>query len=66
MDARTSTNGNKVPRLALRPKEAAEALGISPRKMADMIAMDEIRSVKFGWARLIPMDAIEEVLKART
>jgi len=66
MTPQATPSGNKVPRHALRPKEAAESLGNSKRKMADMIAKDEIRSVKFGWARLIPMDAIEEVLKART
>jgi excisionase family DNA binding protein len=53
------------PRSALRPKEAAQSLGVSPRKLAKMLKSGELRSVKLGWVRLIPVDAIEDVLRGR-
>lgn len=51
------------PRAAVRPREAARMLGVSESKVAKMLAKGELRSVKLGWARLIPMDAIADVLK---
>jgi excisionase family DNA binding protein len=40
-------------------------LGLSQSKVAKMLASGELRSVKVGWARLVPMDAIEDVLNGR-
>lgn len=54
---------NTPPRSALRPKEAAKSLGVSPRKLAKMLKSGELRSVKLGWVRLIPVDAIDDVLR---
>lgn len=58
----THQTNNMPPRAALRPREAAHALGVSPSKIAKMLATGELRSVKLGWARLIPVDAIDEIL----
>lgn len=58
----TQQTNNMPPRAALRPREAAHALGVSPSKIAKMLATGELRSVKLGWARLIPVDAIDEIL----
>lgn len=62
MSTPQAQHDNMPARAALRPREAAHALGVSPSKVAKMLAKGELRSVKLGWARLIPVDAIDEVL----
>ena len=49
-------------RLALRAKEAADALGISERKFRDMIP--ELPHVRRGGLVLIPVRALERWLEA--
>ncbi|MBL8565882.1 MAG: helix-turn-helix domain-containing protein [Hyphomicrobiaceae bacterium] len=63
MNFHTTQTESPAPPLALRPGPAAKALGVSPRKLAKMLKSGELRSVKVGWVRLIPMDAIDELLK---
>lgn len=40
--------------------DAANALGLSRTAMAEFIASGEIKSVKLGKRRLVPVDAIRE------
>lgn len=46
-------------RLLLRPEEAAKVLGLSRAGIYRLIGRREIRSVKIGAARRIPVDALE-------
>jgi excisionase family DNA binding protein len=45
-------------RLLYRPKEAAQALGISRDKLYDLLRTGRLLSVKDGGARLITADAL--------
>jgi excisionase family DNA binding protein len=49
-------------RLALSPAEFAAAVGCSRQHVANMIARGELRSVKLGGRRLIPVAALDELL----
>ncbi len=49
--------------LAYKPDEAARLLGISPRKLDELIATKSIRSFKVGKARRITAAAIDEFIK---
>jgi len=48
-----------VPRLALRPKDAALALGLSPRKLWELTASRQIPCVRLGKAVLYSVAALE-------
>lgn len=48
--------------LALRPKEAAKALGIGPRLLWTMTNRGEIPHVRLGRAVLYPVDALRRWL----
>lgn len=52
---------DRVNRLALSPAEAATALGLCRASIYNMLARGEIRSVKFGRARRIPLSEIERL-----
>lgn len=51
-----------LPRLALRPKEAAKALGIGERLLWTMTNTGEIPSVKLGRAVVYPIADLERWL----
>lgn len=51
-----------VPRLALRPKDAARALGLSSRKLWAMTASGEVPHLRLGKAVLYPVDSLREWL----
>jgi len=51
-------------RLALRPKEAAEALGLSERKLRELLP--ELPHVRVGAAVLLPVDALRAWLLDQT
>ena len=53
-----------VERLALRPAEAAKAIGVSERAIYYMINAGEIPSVLVGRKRLIRMSYLQEWLDA--
>ncbi len=57
--------GGAALRLALRPKEAARALGICERKLWELTKRDEIPYVKLGKAVLYPVDALRDWLAKR-
>ncbi len=50
----TSQNAQTTPALALRPRDAAQALGISPRKLWQLTKDGEIPSLKVGRTVLYP------------
>ena len=58
-----------LPRLALRSREAAEALGISERSLHDLVVSGEIRTFKLGRgpraARLFPVPELKDWLSRR-
>ncbi len=52
-----------VPRLALRPKDAALALGLSPRKLWELTASRQIPCIRLGKAVLYSTAALERWLQ---
>lgn len=52
-----------VPRLALRPKEAAEALGIGERKLWELTNRGEIPHFKVGRATVYPVELLRTWLR---
>lgn len=59
-----ATNGALNDRLALRPKEAAEALGLSERKIRELIP--ELPHVRVGGAVLLPVEGLRAWLREQT
>ncbi len=59
------TNGtNLATRLALRPKEAAEALGISERTLRQILP--ELPHVRVGGVVLLPVEGLQAWLREQT
>jgi excisionase family DNA binding protein len=54
----TETNGRG--RVLLRPEEAAEALSIGRSTVFHLMRSGELRSVKIGKSRRVPVDAVTE------
>lgn len=52
-------------KLALRPNDAARALGVGRDKLFALLADGRIRSFREGNVRLIPVSAIEEYMTQR-
>lgn len=50
----------------LRPQQACEWLGIGRSTLADLIASNQLRSLKFGRARRIPGAALREYVDAQS
>ena len=55
------TTPSTVPRV-LRVEEAAQLLGIGRSLAYDLIRSGQLRSIKIGRRRLIPVDAIAEAI----
>ncbi|OQB85179.1 MAG: Helix-turn-helix domain protein [Planctomycetes bacterium ADurb.Bin126] len=53
----------QFPKMALRPKEAARALGISPRKLWELTIRREMPHRRAGRAVLYSVDELREWLK---
>ena len=49
--------------LAIPIDEAARRLSLSPRTVATLVAQRELRSVKVGRRRLIPLKALQDFLR---
>lgn len=49
-------------RLAYRPEEAAQLLGVSRSRVFQLIKSKELASVRYGRTRLIPLQAIDQFL----
>jgi len=45
----------RAPRLLLRPEEGAEAIGVSRAKFYELMSRGEIRSIKVGRSRRVPL-----------
>lgn len=52
-------------RIAVSPAEGAQMLGLGKTKFYELLASNEITSVKIGTRRLIRVSVLEEWLKAR-
>lgn len=59
------TNDDATPKLALRPREAAKALGISERLLWSKTNSGEIPHLRIGKAILYPVDVLRDWLKAQ-
>lgn len=64
-DAHTELGSQAAPRLALRPREAAAALGISDRKLWSLTAANEVPHTRLGRALLYPIDGLRRWLNER-
>ena len=61
---RGADEGDCPPRLALRPNEAARALGVSERTLREMLP--ELPHVRLGRRVVIPIDLLREWLSSRS
>ena len=61
-----SSNDGDTPRLSLRPRDAAKALGIGERLLWSKTNAGEIPHLRIGKAVLYPVDALREWLAAQT
>ena len=52
--------------LALRPREAAAAIGVSPSTLERLTKSGVIPVVKLGRVRLYDLDTLRDVLKSQT
>jgi len=55
----------EVPRLALRPAEAARALGIGERSLWTLAAKGEIPFARLGGLRVFPITALQRWLEQK-
>lgn len=60
--ATTDRNGDAPPRLALRPKDAARALGMGERLLWSKTKAGEIPHVRVGKVVLYPVDLLRDWL----
>ena len=65
LSAKAEPTSDTTPRLALRPKDAAKALGIGPRLLWSMTNRGEIPHIKLGKAVLYPVAVLERWLADR-
>ena len=55
-----------IHRVAFRPQEAAESLGISERTMSDWLKLEGFPVARIGGCRLIPIEDLKKWLSAQT
>jgi len=53
---------DQLPPLLLRPEQAARVLNVSRWKVFELIRLGELRSVKSGGSRRVPISAIREYI----
>lgn len=56
---------SSIPRTALSAKEAAESIGISPRKLWELTNRGEIPAIKLGNRTLYPVAALQRWLECQ-
>jgi excisionase family DNA binding protein len=56
----TTTETISSGRLLLRPEEVAQALGVGRSTVFQLMRSGELRSVKIGKSRRVPVDAVTE------
>jgi predicted DNA-binding transcriptional regulator AlpA len=59
------TNGDNVPRLAMRSRDAARSLGISERLLWGLTQKGEVPCIRLGRAVVYSVDALRRWLDAR-
>ena len=59
-------NSPSTPTLLLTPQQAAEALGISPRKLWSMSAANEVPHVRFGRSVRYPVASLQKMIADMT
>ena len=62
----TARNEPETPCLAMRPRKAAKALGISERLLWEHTERKAIPHIRLGKAILYPVDSLRDWLKAQT
>jgi excisionase family DNA binding protein len=60
----TTTETISSGRLLLRPEEVAQALGVGRSTVFQLMRSGELRSVKIGKSRRVPVDAVTEYVAA--
>jgi excisionase family DNA binding protein len=55
-----ASNMDPTPRLLLRPREVADAIGVSKSKAYELIAAGAIPSIKIGGSVRVPLDQLRE------
>ncbi len=63
--ATAARDGRSIPRLALRPEQAAESLGVS-RSFFFAEILPQLRVVRCGRVRLVPVRSLEDWLERRS
>lgn len=58
-------NIEPIPRTALSPAEAAASVGLCERTLSDLLVTGEIRSIKVGRRRLVPVAELRRWLSDR-
>ena len=58
-----SVNDRRVAPLLLKPEEAADALGIARTRVYQLMRVGELRSVKIGKLRRIPVAALQAYIE---
>jgi excisionase family DNA binding protein len=61
-----TTTSDASHRLAVAPADAARMLGLGKTKLYELMAINEITSIKIGTRRLIRISAIEAFLDRQT
>ena len=65
MNRKTEKPDERIPRLALKPAEAADALGISARTLWSLTKAGRVPYVQEGRTILYPVDVLREWLSER-
>jgi excisionase family DNA binding protein len=64
--AHSDADFQQVTPLTVRVREACRLTGIGRSKLYELIAADEIETIKVGTFTLIPLESLEQFLKRRS
>jgi excisionase family DNA binding protein len=62
--AMPSRNSQEIGRLLLRPEEAADAIGLSRARFYELLASKQIKSIKIGRSRRVPISELQSWIAA--
>jgi excisionase family DNA binding protein len=57
-------NVREIPRLLYTIEESAHALSIGRTRVFDLVRTNQLRSVKIGKSRRVPLDALQEYVRS--
>ncbi|QDP95084.1 helix-turn-helix domain-containing protein [Microlunatus elymi] len=60
------TKDSRVSALAYRVEEAADAVGVSKSQIYELIRSGQLRTVKLGRRRLVPVQALADYIDGMT